>query len=291
MLSPFLALTLAAPVEVFEEWSLTDTAPLTEVVTARALYHRRAGDTVLLPSCVRRGRRPVVFALGWSLPLTVTWGPHGWQSRLPPGSSHTVRLIARVTRPVEAPRLFRIQWPSIPPADTPTRRLVVVPRDRLAPRHPGWTCPEEPPLDVPCVSHALHPGALVTRVPPSRSPPGTLPLAGTLTMSCFILAARFGVRRTERLFAALGGLAVALATALSLVGARAASWGGATALCLPVGVLVGALAPSTATGRVVGAAALVVLPFSSVLGAPAAPVAALACLAASVIVGAYLVRA
>ncbi len=78
MFAPLLALTLAAPVEVFEEWALTDTAPMAEVVTARALYRRRDGDAALLPASVRAGPRPAAFALGRSAPLAVTWG-HGRQ--------------------------------------------------------------------------------------------------------------------------------------------------------------------------------------------------------------------
>ena len=84
-----LALVLAAPTEVFEEWSLTDTAPMAEVVTARALYRRRDGADALLPESVRRGPLPTAYALGRSAPLAVTWGPRGWQCALPPPCSPT----------------------------------------------------------------------------------------------------------------------------------------------------------------------------------------------------------
>lgn len=289
MFVPLLALTLAAPAEVFEEWALTDTAPLAEVITARALYRRRDGDAGLLPPSVRRGPRPSAYAFGATAPLAVTWGARGWQCALPPGDRATVRVVARVTRPVEAPRLFRLRWPAVPGGDGPARRLALVPRDWLDGRHPEWTCPDEPLGDVPCVSRAARPGAVVTRVTAAPSVPGSLPLAGGLTALALALVAWPAPRRAERAFAALGGLAVALSVALSLVGARIASWGGAALLCLPLGALVGALAPATATGRACGAAALVALPAAAVVGAPAAWVAALAALALAVIVGARAV--
>jgi hypothetical protein len=276
--APLLALTLAAPVEVFEEWALTDTTPMAEVVTARALYRRRDGDVALLPASLRRGPRPDAFALGQSAPLAVAWGPRGWQCALPPGDRDAVRVIARVTRRPEAPRLFRARWPAVPAAEAPTRRLAVVPRDWLDGRHAGWTCPDEPARDVPCVSRDPRPEALVTRVPPATSAPGSALLASTLTALTCALAAWPERRRAERVFAALGGLAVALSTALSLVGGRVSSWGVAAALCLPAGALVGALAPATAVGRAVGAGALVVVPAAAVLGAsPRARARARAC--------------
>jgi len=291
MFVPLLALTLAAPAEVFEEWALTDTAPLAEVVTARALYRRRDGDAALLPPSVRRGPRPVAYALGRAAPLAVAWGPRGWQCELPPGDRDAVRVVARVTRPVDAPRLFRTRWPAVGASESPARRLAVVPRDWLDARHAGWTCPDEPAVDVPCVSRDPRPGALVTRVTPARSAPGSLPLAGALAALALALAAWPERRRAERAFAALGGLAVALSVALSLVGARVAPWGSAAALCLPAGALVAAAAPSTAVGRAVGAGALVVIPVAAVAGAPAAWVLALAGLAAAAVLGARVVRA
>jgi len=281
-----LALVLAAPTEVFEEWSLTDTAPMAEVVTARALYRRRDGAAALLPESVRRGPRPTAYALGRSAALAVTWGPRGWQCALPPGDRDTVRVVARATRSPEAPRLFRLRWPAVTPAGAPTRRIAVVPRAWLDARHEGWTCPDEPAEDVPCVSRDAHPGALVTRVPPARSPPGSAFVACVLTALTLACVAGRPERRAERVFAALGGVAVALSMCLALVGGRVTSWGAAATLALPLGVLLGAMAPATAVGRAVGAGGLVVVPLAAVLGAPAAWVLALALAAAAVVAGA-----
>jgi len=285
-----LALVLAAPTEVFEEWSLTDTAPMAEVVTARALYRRRDGAFALLPESVRRGPMPAAYALGRSAPLAVTWGSRGWQCALPPGDRDAVRVVARVTRRPEAPRLFRLRWPAVAPAAAPARRIAVVPRAWLDARHEGWTCPDEPAEDVPCVSRDARPGALVTRVPPSPSPPGSAFVACVLTALALAVAAGRPERRTERVFAALGGVAVALSTCLALVGGRVSSWGVAATLALPLGALVGAAAPATSIGRAAGAAGLVAVPMAAVLGAPSAWVLALALAAASVVGGARAVQ-
>ena len=58
----------------------------------------------------------------------------------------------------------RLRWPAVPANAAPARRIAVVPRAWLDARHEGWTCPDEPADDVPCVSRDARPGALVTRV-------------------------------------------------------------------------------------------------------------------------------
>jgi hypothetical protein len=285
-----IALVLATPVEVFEEWSLADTAPLAEVVTSRVLYRRRDGADALLPESIRRGPRPTAYALGQSAPLAVRWGARGWQCALPAGERDTVRVVARVTRRPEAPKLFRARWPAVTVNAAPTRRIAVVPRGWLDARHEGWTCPDEPEDDVPCVSHEPRPGALVTRVPPTPSAPGSALLASVLVALSLGGIAGRPERRAERVFAALGGVAIALSTCLALVGARVTSWGTVAAFALPFGAIVGQWAPVTAVGRAAGAGALVVVPLAAVLGAPAAWVLALALVAAGVVAGARAVQ-
>jgi hypothetical protein len=115
-------------------------------------------------------------------------------------------------------------------------------------------------------------------------------MAWVLTMGAFVGVAWSPRRRLERAVAALGGAAVALAVCLALVGAHAASWAGAAAALLPTGMLLGALAPLRREARIVGAAALVAVPFAAIVGVPGAWVLLLASAAASAIVAAVLAR-
>lgn len=286
---PLIALVLAAPAEVFEEWALTPGAPLGEVVTARALYQRADGDTALLPEALRTGPRPTVHALGLTRPLAVTWGARGWQCALPAGERSSVRLIARVSRAPAAPKMFHTRWPAVTANAAPTRRVAIVPRDWLEGSPEGWTCPDEPDGDVPCVSHERAPGPVLLRVPAHPSRRGSVLLAFTLAGAALAASAWSPSRRAERVVAALGGLAVALSVCLALVGAHAASWGASASLLVPVGVLTGALAPRAQASRVAGAASLVVVPLLAVIGAPAAWAFTLAAMAAMVIAAVALV--
>lgn len=278
-----LALTLAAPTEVFEEWNLSDTAPLVEVLTARAVYHRVEGDTALLPESVRHGPRPTVYAFGHTTSLRARYGARGWEVALPAGDRPTVRLLARVSRSPEAPRMFRLRWPRPVAGAVPTRRLAVVSRAWLDGRNDAWTCPEEPEDDVPCVSHEHLPGALVTRVPAATSPRGSLLAAWVLSAIALSLVGVSPRHRGERVFAALGGVAVALSLSLSLVGARACAWGAAGLWTVPAGALLGAVAPRTRWSRLAGTAALVLVPLLAIVGAPVDAVLAVALLFAAAV--------
>ncbi|MBI5514867.1 MAG: hypothetical protein HY909_13915 [Deltaproteobacteria bacterium] len=259
-----------AALELVEEWSLVPATPLREHVTARAVYPRRPGALALLPRAVQGAARPVVFAFGHRDPLTPVHTPEGWAVALPEGPSPRVRLSAQTDRATALPRLFRARWPALPASALPVRRVALVPRSLLDPSPHGWTCPLEPPEEVPCVSTARHPGPLVTRVPAQRSGLramllGLVPLG--LTLAVVSLPPRC---RAERLLAAVGGAAVALSVALAVVGAHLAPWHRSLAALLPLGALLGALAPSHRLGRVTGAASLVVVPLLAAFGAPPA---------------------
>ncbi len=260
-----LALTLARPAEVFEDWSLVETAPLREAVTVRALYLRRDGDAALLPPAVQGGAQPVAYALGQFAPLTVTRGAQGWQVDLPPGDRDRVRVIARTVRPTEAPRLFRLRWPRTTSGGTPTRRVATVPRAWLDGSPRGWTCPDEPEDDLPCVSSVASPSPLTLRASALPSPRGAVPVAWGLTALALVLSAWRPAGRAERLLAAVGGAAAALSVALAVVGAHWASWGIAGAVLVPAGALAGAVAPGTRAGRLTGSVALLAVPLVAVL--------------------------
>ncbi len=286
LLAHGLALVLATPTEVFEEWALSPSTPMLEVVTVGAVYSRRDGAVALLPESLRGEPRPEVYASGSTRALRVTWGPRGWQCALPPGERTTVHLRARVSRTPTLPRMFRARWPEVRANTAPTRRVAIVPRDWIESTPRGWTCVEDAEGDVPCVSHERLPSPIVARVSSPASPPGSWPLATTLTAATFSLLAWSPTRRAERVVAALGGAAVALSVALALVGAHASSWGVATAKLVPIGAAVGTLAPRTRWGRALGAASLVFIPSLAVAGAPAAWVFSLAALLAAAVLGA-----
>lgn len=288
LLAHGLALLLSTPTEVFEEWSLSPSTPLVEVVTVRALYHRREGSVALLPESLRGAPRPEVHAFGSASALAVTWGPRGWRCVLPPGDRETVRLVARVSRAPALPRLFRARWPEIRANSAPTRRVAIAPREWIEGTPEGWTCPDEPDADVPCVSHERAPGPLSLRTAAPPSPRGSWPLALTLTSAALAAVAWAPSRRAERFVAALGGVAVAMSLCLSLVGAHASSWGAAAACLAPLGAVAGGLSPKTRAGRALGAASLVIIPTLAVLGASASVVFALSALLAVAVLGASL---
>ncbi len=283
-----LPLVLAAPVEVFEEYSLAQTQPLTEVVTVRAVYSRRDGDTALLPATLTRASRPVVYALGDAHALAVTWSPRGWQCALPAGSAERVRLVARVSRAIPLPTMFHTAWPAVVPLSAPARRVVTVPRAWLDATPVGWTCPDEPDDEVPCVSHERAPGPVLSRLPSPPSPRGSALLSVALTALALTVVAWSPRRRAERVVAALGGIAVGLAVCLALVGAYVSSWGTAASQVLPLAALLGSVAPRTRYGRIVGAASLVVLPVAAMASVPATAVLTLALLLGAVVLGASM---
>lgn len=284
-----VTLALNQPVEVFEEWALIPSAPLAESVIARGVYLRREGSTALLPLAVQGVERPVVHALGHDAALAVSVGPRGWQCALPPGERDSVRLIAHVVRPVEAPRLFRMRWPRVRESHVPARRVAIVPRDWIESVSRHWTCPAEAPEEVPCVTREARPSPLTLRVTAARSPRGSFLAALALTSLALGSIARASPSgRAERVTAALGGVVTALALGLSLVGAHVASWGGALVALVPAGALVGAAAPRKRLSRVAATVALVVLPLLAVFGASASAVLACAVLFALVTLGGAL---
>lgn len=289
VLSITIALALNQPVEVFEEWALVESSPLAESVIARGVYLRREGSTALLPLAVQGPQRPVVHALGHDAALPVSVGPRGWQCVLPPGERDSVRLIAQVVRPVEAPRLFRARWPRVRETHVPTRRVAVVPRDWIESVSRDWTCPAEAPEEVPCVTREVHPSPITLRVTAARSPRGSFVATFGLTAFALGWIARVSsTGRAERVTAALGGVVTALAVSLSLVGAHVASWGGALAVLVPAGAFVGALAPRARLSRITATVALVVLPLLAVFGASASVVLVCALIFALVTLGGAL---
>jgi hypothetical protein len=268
MLLP-LVLQLAAiarPTAVFTEWSLVEQAPRAEHVTARADYRRADGDVAALPRAVQRGARPSARTAGTGILLPVFARGGEWCVAMPPGDRPALRVVAEVTRPIARPRAFRTAWPRFVAEGAPSRQLVVVPRALLDGVPDGWTCPQEPAREVPCVTRVERPEALVRRLPALPSPPWSRGLAASLTL--LALAAAYARRegRLERFAGAAGGATVGLATALALVGASVLGWGPAVALAVPALTGAGALAARSGVGRAAGGAALAAVPLMAVAG-------------------------
>lgn len=257
---------LAHVAELSGEWTLLDDPVPHEHVSLRATYLRAEGRDALLPREVQRPQRPTVYLLGARDPLPVTLGREGWQARLPDDAPSHPRLWIQVTRAIDMPWLFRAAWPRTATEDVPVRRVAIVPRRVFTEAPPDWTCPAEPEATVPCVSRALSPAALVTRMAPPRSSTGAR-LMAVLVLTATAMATVASPReRAQRVLAAGGGAVVGASLALALVGACVCTWAVGLALMVPPGALVGALAHTHRGSRVAGTAALAVMPLMAVTG-------------------------
>lgn len=265
MLAPGLLRAAA----VFEEWSLIDEAPLREVVVIRAHYDAGADREALLPAAASAHGAPRVWDAATGAALPVRCDLRGCVTRLPGRGAR--RVVARVERDAATPRAFTLRWP---PAGSPgAQRVIVMPRAWSDAQPEGWRCPG---LDVDervCVDRGAA-EAFELRVPARRSSRRQwLGAAGASGVALW-LAGRLGRDPVESRLAALGGFAVAVAAALSLVGARASSWAVALSMLAPVGAIVGALATRTRLSRGAGALGLALIPLAVVARAPAVAVLA-----------------
>ncbi len=291
-LAAMVFLALAFPLELFDEYSLLPTAPLTERVTARARYRREGDGTALLPRCLQGPQRPSVRVFGSAQALQPRWTRDGWTVLLPSVPSvplvpsDSVRVLGWVERPVDPPRLFRAEWPRVREESIPTRRVAIAPRALLGGVPRAWTCPSEAPDEVPCVTRERAPPPLLHTLSPPPSPRGTVGLALALVSLAFAAVSWSERGRIERSLGAAGGAAIALAVALSMVGACAKSWGPALALTLPWGVLVGAFAVRSSAGRSAGGIGLMVVPLLAVTGRSVDVVVGAALVTAMVALGA-----
>lgn len=283
-----LAATAAAarPTAVFTEWSLVERAPRSEHVTARADYRRRDGSLALLPRVLQRSPRPSARVAGTGQLLRVSSCGGLWCVELPPGERPELRVVAQVTRAIERPRAFRTAWPRFVDEGVASRNLVVLHRSLIEYVPDGWTCPQEPAEEVPCVTRAERPEPLVRRLPALPSSPWSRGLAAALT--ALALAAAYVPRqgRLERFAGALGGATVGLALALALAGASVLGWGPAVAAAVPVMTAVGALASASGPGRAIGGAALAAVPLMAVAGARVEWIAGLVALGSAAVVAA-----
>lgn len=294
---------LLHPAEVLEHWTfLPATAPLREAVSARGRYAlppspapsaASAPSTVRLrlPDAVQGDVRPEAVALATGDTLTVTRGPDGWETRwLRRPDMDAVRIEATVTRhaTVTRGRPFSVAWPRLTPARVPTRRVVWADRAWLeqGPSPVGWTCPNEPGTEVPCVSRDAAPGPVVTRIDPVPSPRGSGVLAGLVCALAAWWASRPAPNRAERMLAAAGGATVGAAVALAVVGAGWMGWALGLGVAVSTGTVSGVAALASRPTRAVGVGALVAVPLMAVMGAGPWATTAVALLAGAVVLAA-----
>jgi hypothetical protein len=275
---------LLHPAEVLEHWTfLPTTAPLRETVSARGRYVLAAAPTaspgsapstvrLRLPDAVQGYARPDAVALATGDTLSVTRGPDGWEARwLRRPDMDAVRIEATVTRhaTVTRGRPFAVAWPRLAPARVPTRRVVWADRAWLeqGPSPVGWTCPNEPGTEVPCVSREAAPGPVVTRIDPVPSPRGSGVLAGLVCALAAWWVSRPAPNRAERMLSAAGGATVGAAVALALVGAGWMGWALGLGVAVSTGTVAGVGALASRATRAVGVGALVAVPLMAVMGA------------------------
>jgi hypothetical protein len=261
------------PSDILEERELLLTSPPREAITARGVYRRADGSSVVLPDAVQPAREaPEVFSPGTTHDLTVHRGAHGWEATLPPSDRDTVRVVARTSLDVAGLRLFTTRWPVISASETtrarvPVRRVALVPRTALA-RAPGdWTCTDDGSDEIPCVSTVSVPEPLTLSFHAARSPRGAWPVALAAIVLVLTVLARTGspARRSERAIGVLAGAVVGAAVALALVGALWTHWALALAVCVPALAALGAIATRTRAAITAAGLGLFSIPLLAVL--------------------------
>ncbi|MFO0558398.1 MAG: hypothetical protein U0269_10315 [Polyangiales bacterium] len=165
-------LALARPTEVLEEWTLLETAPVRELVTARVVYDRDRGPEIALPTVFDSDRAPPsVELVGHLRPLVVTRVGASWHARLPePTSTPRPRVVVRSVREARDVRLFQLGWPVT--NGEAIRRVAIVPRGWMQVMSEGWTCADDSISSIACVSIDTRPNPLRVRVSPLASSRG-----------------------------------------------------------------------------------------------------------------------
>lgn len=269
-----MLLALARPMEVIEEWTMLDTAPLTEALTARVVYRRDDGPELELPLVFDDDDAPpTVELVGTIAPLAVHRVAGRWRARMPsePGPRNA-RVVVRSIRTVRSLRLFQAQWPT--PRGEASRRVAISPRGWMQGVSGGWTCADDSVATVACVSIDTAPSPLHFRVPP---PTTTLGHRVALAI-CALVAVAYAVGarsstaddRRGRAVALVAALIPAVGLALTMVGARLISWPQGLAVACVLASIGAALSLRSKRGTTVASAALVALPLLSVFdGRPA----------------------
>jgi hypothetical protein len=272
-------LALARPTEVLEEWTLLETAPVRELVTARVVYDRNRGPEIALPTVFDGDRTPPsVELVGHLRPLVVTRVGASWHARLPePTSTPRPRVVVRSVREARDVRLFQLRWPVT--NGEAIRRVAIVPRGWMQVMSEGWTCADDSISSIACVSIDTRPNPLRVRVSPLASSRGAWIATAVFSLAmCALLALR--KPKQERLAVAatwLVGLVATSSVALTLVGARWTPWSVALSSAALSATALAALVGSDEHARRTGAIAALAIALLSVFdGRPARSLVALA---------------
>ncbi len=262
MQSMLLAAGLLRAATVFEEWSLVDEAPLREVVVLRAHYESSTERDALLPSPITQSVSLSIWDASTGARLASRCTAAGCVVRLPSGGSR--RVVARFERDATSPRAFALSWP--PRGTAGARRVIALPRGWAATPPEGWRCPGLDVDELVCVDDGTA-APFSLRAPARRSTRAQWLGALGTSLAALVAAGRLGRDAIEARLAALGGGAVAVACALTVVGARLVPWALALTALVPVAELLGALATRRRASRIVAAAGLAVIPLIVVSGA------------------------
>lgn len=272
-----LLLALAQPTEVLEEWTLLDTAPLREALTARAVYRRDEGPEIALPAAFDGdGDAPQAALVGAVAPLPV-WRQGGrWHARLPSTQGpRSARVVIRSVRVLRSARLFQLRWPMA--RGEASRRVAIAPRGWLTAVTEGWTCADDSIATIACVSIDTAPNALALRVPAAAAVGWHRALA-LVALVTLVAASVAGPKnsRWARLVALSGALLLCACVALTWVGARLISWALAMALATFVALGCGWLSMRSERAKAASGVALATITLLAVFdGRPALATAAL----------------
>lgn len=292
---PFvLVLALARPMEVLEEWTLLDTAPVRELVTARAVYERDRGPEIALPAVFdAEATAPTVELVGHLRPLEVTRVGASWHAALPPNvSTARPRVVVRSVQSARDVRLFQLGWPVT--NGEAIRRVAIVPRGWMQVMSEGWTCADDSISSIACVSIDTRPNPLRVRVPAAPSSRGAWIAAALFSLAICSLFA-LSAPKSERVARAatwLGAWLASASVALAVVGARWWPWPATLALAAVCATLLSALVANDDNSRRVGAMSALAVALVSVFdGRPWVSAAALAVMFALLVVARYVSRA
>ncbi len=266
-----LLLAIARPMETIEEWTLLDSAPLEEALTARAVYRRDDGPELELPAVFdaidAAAPQPSVELVGTIAPLSVYRINGRWRARLPPEPGpRNARVVVRSIRPVSSLKMFRAQWP-ITRGDA-SRRVAIVPRGWMEGVSAGWTCADDSVSTVACVTIDTAPNPLHVRVPAAPMHRANRALSALLAVIAlaFVVGSRDATVADRRARgAALAAAAVPGAgLGLTLVGARLISWAFALNVACALAMVGAALALRSKRALTAASGALAVLPLVAV---------------------------
>ncbi|MDP3277680.1 MAG: hypothetical protein Q8Q09_21030 [Deltaproteobacteria bacterium] len=243
-----LTLALAQPVEIFEEWSLLDSAPLTQALVVRALYRTTDGVDAALSESFSETMRPEAYAGSATEPLRVDRVGTRWHVRLPPGRDGRVRITARAVSTLHTVRAFSLLWPQT--RGWASRRVAITPNGWVLGVGQGWSCADDEVSTSACVSIDRVAPSLHVRVSPAKR--GRWAWQWSTLAALLVFAAWRAIDARDRVLFAIGMVGVVPFVALTLAASRTTGWAEALSVCALMFATPIAVAVSRPSGRVAG---------------------------------------